>query len=262
MDAAEPTGLRVEIDGGVATLWIDRAEKRNSFTYAMWREVPELLASLETDERVRVLVVRGAGDSAFSAGGDIEEFQRVRSTTETARNYTQASEGAEAALAEFPKPTIAMVHGWCVGGGCEVAVACDFRICEPGARFSIAQAKLGLLYGVRPTKRLVDVVGAPVAKYILYSGEVLDAAEALRVGLVHRVAAREALEQAVYDFAATLSSRAQLPVRGSKLIIQEILDGRTEPSERVEQLMHDSYESDDYREGVRAFVERRAPRFS
>lgn len=252
--------LSVGVDAPVATITVNRPEHRNAFTLAMWTRLPQLLAALDADSAVRVIVVRGAGVEAFSAGGDIREFREVRGSRDAAAHYTVAAEAAEAALASTAKPTVALIHGWCVGGGCELAVACDFRWASASARFAIPQAKIGLLYGFAPTKRLVDLVGPAAARRILYTGEVLDAAEAHRLGLVDRIHPDDSLDEATSAFAGVLSQRAQLSIRGSKLAIAAVLAGQG-ASPAVDQLAEESCESADHQEGVRAFLERRPPRF-
>ncbi|MFI8853056.1 enoyl-CoA hydratase/isomerase family protein [Streptomyces sp. NPDC053499] len=261
----EPT-LRVpgehdEHDEGVRTLTIDHPAKRNAMTPAMWRRLPELLAELAADPDVRVLVLTGA-DGTFCAGADISA---LRDTAEgglpsgrggAAREQQALAVAAEEALAAFPKPTLALVRGHCVGGGCQLAAACDLRFAEHDARFGITPAKLGIVYPASSTERLVRLVGPATAKFLLYSGELIDAERALRVGLVDEVHHGAELDKRVAEFARTLAVRSALTQAAAK----EFADGRTGP-DRVEHWQREAARSNEAAEGVAAFLDRRAPRF-
>lgn len=257
-----PADLRVERRGAVATLVLDRPRSRNAINLAMYRALPEVLGSIDADPEVKVLVVRGAGDKAFASGADISEFEEVRGNAERARTYNGHVAAAENALEGMRKPTIAMVHGFCIGGGCGLALACDIRYADAAARFGITPAKLGLVYSLESTKRLVDLVGPAQAKWILFSGTHIDAQHALRTGLVDVVTDPEELEKTVGDFAEVLTTRAQFSVRSAKEIIRRITAGQAEEDEVTSQLRESSFDTDDYAEGVRAFLEKRSPRFA
>lgn len=254
--------LLLERFGDIAWLILNRPKKRNAISYEMWLEIPDLVEEVEQDPAVKVLVLRGADERAFSAGADITEFQELRSTIEGARRYNDATEGATTRLAEATKPTIAMVNGLCIGGGCGLALACDLRFADTEARFGITPAKLGLVYGLSATKDLVDLVGPSQAKYILYSGRHVPAGRARQIGLVDEVVAPEELEAFTVDFASEVAARAQFSVRSTKRIVSLITSGLAEDNEESLALRLDSFETDDYREGVRAFLEKRSPRFS
>ena len=174
-------------DGAVATLTINRPERLNALSYAMFTQLPKLMAEAAAMPGIRALVLRGAGTRAFSAGADISEFETTRMTREQAAAYDDAILAAEEAVAAFPSPTLAAVHGHCYGGGCALAVACDMRFAAAGARFAITPAKLGLVYPLRGTKRLVNLVGPSRAKIILMSGADYSAAKAQAFGLVDEV---------------------------------------------------------------------------
>ncbi|WNE94210.1 enoyl-CoA hydratase-related protein [Streptomyces luomodiensis] len=250
--------LRLDIADHVATLTIDRPAKRNAMTLGMWSSFPPLLRKAADDERVKVLIVRGTPH--FSAGADIGEFGTVRSGAAGGRHYNEVVDAAETALASFPKPTIAAVSGYCIGGGCELAIACDLRIAARDARLAITPAKVGLVYTHQSTKALAQLVGPAWAKQILFTGEQLDAAQALRIGLVNEVV--DDLDARVGELARTIAGRAQLTVRAAKTILRRIQDGADTEDEAVRALYDAGYESADYAEGVAAFAAKRQPRFS
>ncbi|XVV06352.1 enoyl-CoA hydratase/isomerase family protein [Actinosynnema sp. CA-248983] len=249
--------LRLDTSGPVATLTIDRPAKRNAMSYEMWSALPGLMAEVAAAPEVRVLVVRGG--EHFSAGADISEFSTLRAGAEGAARYGDAVHNGERAIASLGKPTIAAVHGFCVGGGCEIALACDLRIASSGARFGITPAKLGIVYNFTSTKQLVDVVGPAWAKQILFSGELIDAATALRIGLVNEV--HDDLDARVKELSEVIASRAQVSVRGAKQIVNRVTDGQVAEDEAVQALYDEAVRSAEYAEGVAAFLEKRAPRF-
>lgn len=254
-------GLRVTKRGAVATLRFDRAEKRNPITLAMWSALPGLLEDVASDDAVKVLVVRGAGDLAFSAGADLDEFERVRADPAGARAYDEATHAAERAMAGFPKPAIAMIHGHCIGGGASLALACDFRFADVRARFGIPPARLGVVYGLPATRRLTDLAGPAVARYLLFTGLHLEAQRAYALGIFDRIEAPEELEAKTLEFADLLCSRSQVSIRASKQILQRIADGQMEDDAHTRALREDAFAADDYAEGVRAFLEKRPPAF-
>jgi len=251
--------LRLDVDGAVATLTIDRPAKRNAMSFEMWSAVPGLLGKVEADDAVRVLLIKGTDH--FSAGADIGEFGTLRRDAEGASRYSAAVHAAERAIATCPKPTIAAITGNCIGGGCEIALACDLRIAAQDARFGITPAKLGIVYHLTSTKQLVDAVGAAWAKQILFTGDILDAATALRIGLVNELHPAPELAGRAEQLARTIAQRAQISVRGAKTIVSRLVAGQTDDDEAVHVLYALSVASDDYAEGVAAFLEKRAPRF-
>lgn len=246
----------------IGTIVIDRPDKRNAFTRAMWVRLGELVGELESDPQVNVLVLRSSDRQAFSAGADVTEFSRLRMTAEDAAAYDEVVKDTESRLANCAKPTIAMIAGFCVGGGCEVAVACDFRFATTDSTFGITPANLGLVYSLGATKRLVDLVGPANAKLMLMSAQLIDAEGAHAIGLVDRLCSDAELEPATYEFAAQVASKAQLTVRGAKRIIGMILDGAAADNPDSTALQRQAYSSRDYREGVEAFIARRKPTFS
>jgi enoyl-CoA hydratase/carnithine racemase len=251
--------LRMETAGAaesIATLTIDRPAKRNAMSFEMWSAIPGLLAAVP--DTARVLLIQG-GDH-FSAGADISEFETLRSGAEGATRYSAAVHAAERAIASFDRPTIAVINGVCVGGGCEIALACDLRIASTDARFGITPAKLGIVYSFTSTKQLVDAVGPAWARQILFTGEIIDAATALRIGLVNELHPAASLPGRAKELAETIAGRSQVSLRGAKTIIDMITEGQHE-DESVRALYDDAVHSTDYAEGVRAFLEKRPPRF-
>ena len=251
--------LRLDTDGAVATLTLDRPAKRNAMSFEMWSALPGLLAGVAADDAVRVLVLRGG--EHFSAGADISEFGTLRGTAQDAARYGAAVHAGERAIATLGKPTIAAVAGFCIGGGCELALACDLRVAADDARFGITPAKLGIVYNLTSTKQLVDVVGPAWAKQILYTGEIIDAATALRIGLVNEVHPAAGWDARVKELAGLIASRAQVSVRGAKQIVNRITDGQHADDDAVRALYDEAVHSAEYAEGVRAFLEKRTPRF-
>jgi len=254
--------ILVDVSGDIATVTFNRPEVRNAITYGMWRHIPHIVSSLEADERVRVAVIRGAGEKAFIAGADISQFEEVRSDMERAQVYNEATIVAMRSLWNCKKPLLAMIHGYCMGGGCVIAMACDLRIGAANARFGIPAAKLGLPYSREAARYLVSAVGPAHAKLLLFTGRVIDASEAKGMGLLNMVVPEESLEQTTYEIARTIASNAPLSVQACKLIINSCL---LDPEERnlgeLEEAIRRCFDSKDYKEGVRAFMEKRAPRF-
>ncbi|ATW02848.1 enoyl-CoA hydratase-related protein [Sphingorhabdus sp. YGSMI21] len=252
--------LRLEKEGKIARLLIDRPAKRNAFTQDMWELFPDLLADAMADSAIRILMVHASTrDSAFCAGADIGEFG-TGSSDPVWRARNQAAIGkVQHDLAQAPKPTMAVIDGDCIGGGCGIALACDLRIAGPAARFGITPAKLGLVYPLHDTKLLVDAVGPSQAKRILFTGQILPAEEALRIGLITLLADNPYGEaMAMAETMASVSSHSQ---RMSKRVIQRILEGQADDDAESEALFNAAFDSDDFKEGVSAFLEKRKPEF-
>ncbi|UNO43094.1 enoyl-CoA hydratase/isomerase family protein [Streptomyces sp. MST-110588] len=271
-------GLWTHVSDGTATVTISNPAKRNAMTNGMWRELPPLLERLAADRSVRVLVLTGA-DKTFCAGADIGS---LRGSAQESKGLATA---AEEALAAFPKPTVAAVQGTCVGGGCQLAVACDLRLAEEGALFGVTPAKLGIVYPPTATRRLARLVGPSAAKYLLFTGELIDCTRALRTGLVDEVLPEGGLAGRVARLAAVLASRSQLTQAAAKEFVNGMAegdgteaadgagagdgtadsvadgDGRADAA-RVAYWEAQARRSGDTAEGVAAFLERRTPRFS
>ncbi|MEV5865123.1 enoyl-CoA hydratase/isomerase family protein [Streptomyces tendae] len=242
----EPQLLRRVADS-VATVVIHHPAKRNAMTVAMWQALPRVLDDLAADPGVRALVLTGEGGT-FCAGADISTLR------ESAEEAQELSVRAEEALAAFPKPTLAAVRGHCVGGGAQLAAACDLRFAEETALFGVTPAKLGVVYAASATRRLVALTGPATAKYLLFSGELIDAARALRTGLVDEVLPEGELDKRVAEFTRVLASRSLLTQAAAK----EFANGRTD---RDSHWTAQARRSGDTAEGVAAFLERRQPRF-
>jgi enoyl-CoA hydratase len=248
--------------GAVAELVLNRPEKRNALSTEMWRAIPKLVAEAADDPDVKVLIMRGATPEAFCAGADIGQFEEVHASNESRRTYRGAVSAAYAALAEFKKPAIAMVRGVCFGGGCALALCCDLRYADPSARFCIPPARLGLAYSLKETKRLVDLVGPAKAKEMLMGARVIEAEEALGIGLATRLFDAADLERETFAFAEQLGSLSQFTIRAVKQIVGEILNGAVEDTELSKRLFESQFEGPDYIEGRRAFLEKRKPAFT
>ncbi|MDQ0272202.1 enoyl-CoA hydratase-related protein [Cytobacillus purgationiresistens] len=249
-------------DGAIATLFFNRPEKRNALTFDMWNKMDELLDEVEQDRNIKVLILRGIDETSFAAGADISEFKTLRYSAEGANTYNQATLKAEEKLAKLSKPTIAMIQSYCVGGGCELALACDFRFADTTGMFGITPAKLGLIYNLPGTKNLVDLVGPSNAKDILFSGRIIKADEAYHMRLIDRLYEPEEIIERTSEYAELIAKNAQMSVRGSKTIIQEVLNGEIKEQDEVARLVLSSFESEDYKEGVSAFLEKRKPKFT
>ncbi len=247
-------GLHAEVADGVGTITIDRPAKRNAMSADMWRALPAVLDDLAGNPSVRAVVLTGAGGN-FCAGADIAELSDIHRDDDS-----HLSTVAERALAAFPKPTLAAIEGYCVGGGCQLAAACDLRFATEDARFGIPPAKLGIVYPAGATTRLVRLVGPSAAKYLLYSADLIGAEHALRVGLVDEVVPAGGLRERVAEFTGTLASRSLLVQEATKEIVDAIAAGG--PAEdATRRWLEEMAASGEVQEGITAFLERRAPKF-
>ena len=254
--------ILVEQDGSIATVVFNRPKMRNAINLAMWAEIASVTEGLAKDDDVRAIVYRGAGRQAFASGADISEFQENRKDTATALAYNKQTEAAYNAIRLCPKPTVAMVFGFCMGGAMAVAMACDLRFAAEGSKFGIPAAKLSIIYGLDPVHQLVDLVGPAYAKDILYSGRAVDDQEALHMGLIQHLVPADALEAHTYDYLRAVAANAPLSVRGTKTQVQAIFEGITEAHrEKLRALGLETFDSEDYKEGTRAFLEKRPPKF-
>jgi enoyl-CoA hydratase/carnithine racemase len=254
--------ILVERAGAVATVVLNRPQSHNAITIDMYRELPGLVGGLDADPAVRVVVLRGAGRKAFASGADISEFERERGDAERARRYNEHVAAAERAIAAMAKPTVAMVHGYCIGGGAGLALACDMRFADDRSRFAITPAKLGLVYGLESTKRVVDIVGPSRATWILVSGQQIAADRALALGLFDEVLPADELERHTTEFAEVVASLAQYSVRQGKQMVRRVVAGQLVDDEETIAIRSSSFDTADYAEGVRAFLEKRPARFT
>ncbi|MGH7779904.1 MAG: enoyl-CoA hydratase [Candidatus Binataceae bacterium] len=248
-------------DAPIGWLIFNNPERRNAVSTEMWEAIPRVLSGFEADPDVRVVVMTGAGEKAFVSGADISQFEDQRANREANERYSSRSGAGTAALASLKKPSIAMIRGFCLGGGLAVALSCDLRICSDDARFGIPAARLGLGYGFEGVRRLVDIVGPAYTNEILFTGRQFDAQEALRMGLVNRVVAAAELEETLRGYARTIGENAPLTIRAAKMAVREALkDPARRKLEALEGAVAACFESTDYAEG-RAFMEKRKPKF-
>lgn len=254
--------LAVTQDDGVVTIRLTRPDKHNAISFAMWSAFARLMPVLAEDDSVDVVVLTGTPGGPFSAGADISEFTTLRADPHGAAAYSAAVAAGEGALIAFPKPTVALVEGFAIGGGTQLAVACDLRVCDDGARFAITPSRLGIVYGLASTARLVETVGAAWARWILLTGDHMDAQTALRIGLVHEVHAAGTVTERVQSLASTLAARARVSLLGGKELVARAAVGQVAHDERVQELYDASLTSAEYAEGVAAFLAKRPPDFA
>jgi enoyl-CoA hydratase/carnithine racemase len=256
-----PGQVRTEKGDGLGWIVFDHVERRNAITNDMWKAIPPAVRDMEEDPDVRVVILRGAGETAFVSGADISEFGRLRSGG-SARDYDMDNAHAFGALADMSKPVIAMIHGFCVGGGCAISLTADLRYCADDGVFGIPAARLGLGYMTGGLETLERIVGVSSAKEIFFTGRRFDASEALRLSLVSEVLPKDQLEAHVRKVASQIASNAPLTLESAKLSFKEI--GKP-PADRDAAALAASiaacYSSEDYAEGVSAFLEKRRPLF-
>ena len=252
--------LSLTVADRIATLTLDRPQSRNALNQAMWRALPGIVAQAAADPAIRVLVVRGA-NGAFASGADIAEFPVVFADKAAALDYGRLIETAATALATLAKPTIALIEGFCIGAGLALALACDLRICAEGARLGAPPAKLGLMYGLGDTRRLVNAVGASVAKDMLFTGALYPAAEALRVGLVNAMHPAEALEAALTAKASAIASLSAWSMAHNKAVVERILQGQSSDDQDTRDWFASAVDGPDFREALAAFHAKRPPVF-
>lgn len=252
--------LVVDIADNIARLTIDRPDKRNALNQTMWRDLATIVGETAAEPKVRVIVLSGSG-ADFSAGADISEFDTVRRDAETARAYEAANSAAFAAIRDAAVPTIAAIRGVCFGGGFGIAAACDLRLAAGDARFSVPAARLGLAYPHDAMADIVHACGPQFARYLTFSGAVISAPEALRIGFLAETCASQELEARTSDIARRIAGAAPLSVRASKVAIRAVLSGREDDIASAHALGAATFDSADYEEGRNAFRERRDPVF-
>jgi enoyl-CoA hydratase/carnithine racemase len=253
--------LRREPDG-VAWLVLRNPGRLNAVRLEMWQAIPPLIREIEADPGVRVVVMRGDGVEAFASGADISEFTTHRKDAASASAYERTTAEAFTALTTFAKPLVAMIHGVCIGGGLAIAASADLRIAADDARFALPAARLGLGYHLNGVERLVRLLGPSAAAELFFTARRYDAAEALRIGLVNQVVAKGDVEAFTARYASAIAANAPLTIRAAKRAILEVQhDARGRDVDAVQALVAACFESADYAEGVRAFLEKRTPRF-
>ena len=247
---------------GVGVVTFNNAEKRNAMSLDMWEGLGLALVELRDDPAIRVVILRGAGDKAFVSGADISQFEKTRHNAEASEEYSRRSAAQRALLADYPKPIIASIRGFCLGGGMQVAMSTDIRIAAEDSQFGIPAARLGIAYGYDGLKHLVSLVGPSWARLLLFTGMRIDSAEALRIGLVDRVVPDTKLWDATMEIARTIAGNAPLAIKAAKVTIAQVLkDPEHRDMNAIKQIGTDCMNSEDFREGRRAFMEKRKPHF-
>jgi len=248
---------------GIGWMTFNNPARRNAMSLEMWAAVEVILDDFESDETVRVVVMKGAGGKAFVSGADISEFKEKRANAEAAAHYAAVSEGARNRMAKLQKPLIAMIDGFCLGGGLAIALNADMRFAAEGSQFGVPAARLGIAYAFDSLRRLVSLVGPAVANEIMFTANRLSADAALQAGLINRVIAADELEATVRELAMTIVNNAPLSVNASKVTIKEILkDADDRDMDKLAEISKACFDSADYAEGRQAFMEKRQPVFT
>ena len=254
--------MLASVEEGIGWITFNNPARRNAISLEMWEGLGTILESFQHDTNVRVVIMKGAGDKAFVSGADISEFDSKRGNAEQKKRYGEISANANRWLGKLDKPLIAMIQGFCIGGGLATALSADVRIATEDSTFGIPAAKLGLGYDYGGLKVLCDLVGPSHAKDIMFSARFLDAEEALRIGLVNFVVTRDKLEQKVKDYADLIAANAPLTVKAAKAAVNEAMkDAGKRDLTNVNELVNTCFDSEDYKEGRRAFMEKRKPHF-
>ncbi|MBR0968360.1 enoyl-CoA hydratase/isomerase family protein [Bradyrhizobium diazoefficiens] len=249
--------------GGVGVVTFNNPDKRNAMSLEMWEGFGEALTALRDDEAVRVVILRGAGGKAFVSGADISQFEKTRHNAAASEEYGKRSAAQRALLADYPKPTIACIQGFCLGGGMQVAMLTDIRIASHDSQFGIPAARLGIAYGYDGLKHLVSLVGPSWARLLMYTGMQIDAAEALRIGLVERLIPEDQLWGETMAIAETISQNAPLAIKAAKITIAQVLkDESGRDMDAIRDIGNACMDSADFREGREAFMAKRKPRFT
>jgi enoyl-CoA hydratase/carnithine racemase len=250
-------------NGPIGSMVFNNPERHNATSLEMWEAADAILSDFASDPAIRVVVISGAGGKAFVSGADISKFEDERATEAAVKHYNQTSDRMHTTLQTMAKPTIAMIQGWCIGGGVGVAITCDLRICTEESKFGVPAAKLGLGYGPKGIRRLMNLVGPAAAKEIFFTARHYAAPEALQLGLVNKVVPAGEIEAYVKDYAMTIAGNAPLTVTSVKRIVGELVK---DPAERdmalCDRLVAECFASQDYIEGRRAFMEKRKPNFA
>ncbi|WP_172783941.1 MULTISPECIES: enoyl-CoA hydratase [Bradyrhizobium] len=247
---------------GVGVITFNNPDKRNAMSLEMWEGFGEALTALRDDDKVRVVILRGAGGKAFVSGADISQFEKVRHNAAASEQYARRSAAQRALLADYPKPTIACIDGYCLGGGMQVAMLADIRLASQDSQFGIPAARLGIAYGYDGLKHLVSLVGPSWARLLMYTGMRIDAAEALRIGLVERVFPQGELWGETMTIAETIAQNAPLAIKAAKITIAQVLkDESARDMDAIKAIGNACMDSDDFREGRQAFMAKRKPQF-
>lgn len=257
----EKKSIYIQKYGSIGWIVLNQPSKRNAITKSMWESIPVLLEEAEKDESILCVVIRGCDEKAFAAGADISEFNKIHSNEKNSKEYNKIVHRAEKSLKDFIKPTIAMIQGPCIGGGCGLALACDLRFADNNSKFAIPPSKLGLVYSLQGTKSLIDKVGQSFASDMIFSGRIVDSSEALRVNLIDRLFNPEKILSETTLYCEILSKRSQFSIQSTKKIVKLISNGITEDTEETLKLFDLAFQGNDYKEGTSAFLEKRDPEF-
>jgi enoyl-CoA hydratase/carnithine racemase len=253
--------LKSSVDG-VGVITFNNPDKRNAMSLEMWEGFGRALTELRDDDAVRVVILRGAGGKAFVSGADISQFEKARHNAAASEEYAKRSAAERALLADYPKPTIACIQGFCLGGGMQVAMLADLRIASDDSQFGIPAAKLGIAYGYDGLRNLVSLVGPSWARLLMYTGMRIDAKEALRIGLVERMIPATELWGETMAIASAIAENAPLAIKAAKITIAEVLkDESRRNMDAIKAIGTACMDSEDFREGRQAFMEKRKPRF-
>ena len=259
----ETDKLLARKEAGVGTIIFNNPKRHNAVSLDMWQATKRALDQFAADNEVRVVVLTGAGGKAFVSGADISKFESERASLDAAAAYNATTEAVFSGIHEFPKPTIALIRGYCIGGGVGLASCCDLRICSDDSRFAVPAAKLGLGYAYAGVKRLVDIVGASFAKEIFFTARQFDAQEAFAMGLVNRVIPAADLVSAVQTITDMIRANAPLTIKAVKFAVGEILKDEVKRNvDRANELVEQCFASRDYKEGRTAFMQKRKPVFT
>src|SRR6186713_418802 len=251
------------VSDGVGVITFNNPDKRNAMSLEMWEGLGQALVELRDNSEVRVVILVGAGDKAFVSGADISQFEKSRHNAAASEEYSKRSEAQRALLASYPKPTIACIQGFCLGGGMQVAMLTDMRFASDNSQFGIPAAKLGIAYGYDGLRHLVSLVGPSWARLLMYTGMRIDAAEALRIGLVDRLIPDDQLWGETMAIAETISQNAPLAIEAAKITIAQVLkDESGRDMDAIRAIGTACMDSADFREGRQAFMEKRKPQFS
>jgi enoyl-CoA hydratase/carnithine racemase len=262
-DAPQAGNVLSNKEGPVGTITFNNPARLNAMSFDMWARTAELLKDFADDDAIRVVVLKGAGDKAFVSGADISKFESERASTEAQARYNDIVDKVYGGLDEYPKPIIAMIRGYCIGGGLGLSLSCDLRICTPNSRVALPAAKLGLGYGYRSIKRFVDVVGPAFTQEIFFTARQFNAQEAYDMGLVNRIVADGELEAYVKNYAETIGNNAPLTIKAAKFAIRQASKADSERDlATVGTLVKACMSSNDYVEGRRAFMEKRKAKFT
>ena len=263
LDQPITSKMLAEKDGAIGRIIFNNPARHNAVSLDMWQAVSQIMDDFNADDRVRVIVLTGAGGKAFVSGADISEFKEKRASEEAAAEYTKISETARVKLQDTLKPTIAMIRGYCIGGGLATAIACDIRIAAEGSRFGVPAAKLGLGYAYDGIKKLIDLVGPAYAREIFYTARQFSAEEALGMGLINRLVPGDELESYVKGYCDTIAANAPLTIRAANLTVREALKDESKRDMALcKRLVDECFASEDYTEGRTAFMEKRKPAFT